>query len=145
MTQLSTGAQLHRFHESVALHIEGPTATDTIYLSAAFARRLGFELTRYAMDVESIKFSHSTLNQVDITASVYPTREQDQDEPEDDGEQFDELIAQRGANELAERLLELRQVLDVAREALLDGAGHHNARCSCKACQAVEAISKVTS
>lgn len=58
MTDQTTAARVHRFHETVALFMH---KTGTAYLSAPLARKIGEALVRYADDIELFKFTESNI------------------------------------------------------------------------------------
>jgi hypothetical protein len=56
-------ARVHRFREMVAVHF---TDTETLYLSPDLARQLAAELTRYALDCNSVAFSRSEIGTTNV-------------------------------------------------------------------------------
>ncbi len=59
-------ARVHRFHEFVAVSVEGVGVTS--YLSAALARQLSEELARFAREIsDGVRFSDSKVGTVELS------------------------------------------------------------------------------
>lgn len=57
-------AQVHRFHNNVAIYVG---SGETVYLSPAQAHRIARALNAGARDIELVKFTDSTLSTVHLT------------------------------------------------------------------------------
>lgn len=63
-TNTEQNASLHRFNNKVALCFH---STHQLYLTPEMALKLAKELETFAKDVQTVKFTNSQLNTVEIT------------------------------------------------------------------------------